>query len=68
MDRLSRITSRTLFLVAFALAGLAVWEKLANMVGLSLTFLSGYAPSRLVELAVVVSTAIESCTGLGVNP
>ena len=53
MDRLSSITSRTLFFVAFALAGLAVWEKLANIVGLSLTFLSGYAPSRLLELAVV---------------
>lgn len=53
MDRLSSITSRILFLVAFALAGLAAWEKLANMVGLSLTFLGGYVPSRLLEIAVV---------------
>ena len=53
MDRLSSITSRTLFLVAFVLAGLAAWEKLANMVGFSLTFLGSYVPSRLLELAVV---------------
>ena len=53
MDRLSSITSRTLFFVAFALAGLAVWERLANMWGFSLTFLGGYAPSRLLELALV---------------
>ena len=53
MDRLSSFTSRALFLAAFVLAGLAVWEKLANAMGLSLTFLGGYPPSRLVELSVV---------------
>ena len=53
MDRLSSITSRALFLVALLMAGLAAWEKLANLAGLSLTFLSGYAPTRLLELAVV---------------
>ena len=53
MENLSSITSQTLFLAAFGLAGVAVWEKLANLVGLSLTFLGGYAPSRLLELAVV---------------
>jgi hypothetical protein len=53
MNQLSRLTSRVLFTAAFVLAGLAVWEKLANLFGRSLVFLSGYAPSRLLELAVV---------------
>jgi hypothetical protein len=43
--------SRVLFLVAFLLAGLAVWEKLLNAVGF--TVLRGYAPSRLLEYAGV---------------
>jgi hypothetical protein len=53
MNQLSRLTSRVLFTAAFVLAGLAVWEKLANLFRRSLVFLSGYAPSRLLELAVV---------------
>jgi hypothetical protein len=42
---------RALFLGAFGLAGLAVLEKLANLAGY--TILRVYAPSRLLELAVV---------------
>ncbi len=53
MNRLSNITSRILFALAFALAGLAVLEKLTNLIGYRLTFLQGYAPFRLLELAVV---------------
>ena len=53
MNQLLSITSRVLFALAFALAGLAVWEKLTNLIGYRLTFLYGYAPSRLFELAVV---------------
>ena len=47
-------SSRILFVAAFALGGVAVWEKLMNLVGFRLTFLGGYAPSRLLELAAVV--------------
>jgi hypothetical protein len=53
MNQLSRLASRALFLAAFVLAGLAVWEKLANHFGRTLVFLSGYVPSRLLELAAV---------------
>jgi hypothetical protein len=53
MNRVSSIMSRVLFALAFALAGLAVWEKLTNLLGYRLTFLLGYTPSRLLELAVV---------------
>ena len=44
IGKLSSVMSRVLFLVAFLLAGLAVWEKLLNAFGF--TMLRGYAPSR----------------------
>ena len=53
MNQLLSITSRALFAFSFGLAGLAVLEKLMNLIGYRLTFLEGYAPSRLLELAVV---------------
>jgi len=51
IGKVSSFMSRVLFLVAFLLAGLAVWEKLLNAVGF--TVLRGYAPSRLLEYAAV---------------
>lgn len=51
IGKLSSFVSRVLFLVAFLLAGLAVWEKLLNAFGF--TVLRGYAPSRLLEFAAV---------------
>ena len=51
IGQLSRVMSRVLFLVAFLLTGLAVWEKLLNAFGF--TMLRGYAPSRLLEYAAV---------------
>ena len=51
IGKLSSVMSRVLFLVAFLLAGLAVWEKLLNAFGF--TVLRGYAPSRLLEYAGV---------------
>jgi hypothetical protein len=51
IGKLSNVMSRVLFLVAFLLAGLAVWEKLLNAFGF--TMLRGYAPSRLLEYAAV---------------
>jgi hypothetical protein len=54
IDRIAGFISRTLFVVAFILGGLAVWEKLANMTGRTLAFLRGFTPARLVELTVVL--------------
>lgn len=53
MDGLSSHASRMLFVLAVALAGLAVGEKLANLTGYSLDFALDYAPSRLLELAAI---------------
>ncbi len=52
MNAVISLISRVFFVVAFVLAGLAVWEKLANVMGQ--TLLRGYAPSRLLELSVVI--------------
>jgi len=51
MDKLTSLISRLMFLLAFLLAGLAVWEKLANL--MQMTLLRGYPPSRLLEFATV---------------
>ena len=53
MHNVSSIASRLLFVGAVAAAGLAICEKLANLRGRTLVFLLGYAPSRVLELAVV---------------
>jgi len=53
MMQLSSVSSRILFAGACVLASLAIWEKLANLMGRTLVFLGGYAPSRLLELAAV---------------
>lgn len=52
MDKLTSLISRVFFILAFVLAGLAVWEKLANFA--DMTLLRGYAPSRLLEFAMVI--------------
>jgi hypothetical protein len=54
IDQIAAVVSRILLAIAFLLGGLALWEKLANMVGRSLAFLGGYAPARLAELAALV--------------
>ncbi len=51
MEKLSSIVSRILFIVSFVLAGLAVWEKLANIFGY--TFLRIYSPGRLLEFSAI---------------
>jgi hypothetical protein len=52
MSVLTSFICRVLFVGAFVLAGVAVWEKLANFVGY--TVLRGqYAPGRLLEFAAV---------------
>ena len=52
MERFSSIVSRVLFIAAFILAGIAVLEKFANLLGY--TVISVYYPWRLLEFAVVV--------------
>ncbi|MBM4116719.1 hypothetical protein FJ251_03120 [bacterium] len=52
MTKLVSVISRVLFVFAFFLAGLAVWEKLANLLGQ--TLLRTYTPSRLLELSAVM--------------
>jgi len=51
MEKLSSIVSRILFIGSFVLAGLAVWEKLANTIGY--TVLRVYSPWRLLEFAAI---------------
>ena len=46
------LISRALFVLAFVLAAVAIWEKLANFAGM--TLLRIYSPSRLLELSVVI--------------
>lgn len=52
MKPITSILSRVLFVVSFALAGLAVWEHLARLLGY--TVVRGhYDPWRLLEYAAV---------------
>ena len=51
MEQFSRVVSRVLFIGSFILAGLAIWEKLANFFGY--TVLRVYSPSRLLEFAAI---------------
>jgi len=51
MEKLTSLVSRILFVLAFALAGSAVSEKMANMLGFTLFRI--YSPSRLLELSAI---------------
>ena len=51
MPNLSSLVNRSLFLMAFVLAALAVVEKAVNL--FDYTVLNGYSASRLLELAAV---------------
>jgi hypothetical protein len=53
VKNLSSLTSRVLFVLAAAAALLAIWEKVANLMGRTLVFLRGYTPSRLLELTAI---------------
>ncbi len=52
MDKLNSFICRVLFVVAFVLAGLAILEKVFNVLGY--TLLRSYSPGRLVEFAAVI--------------
>jgi len=51
MNQFTSVVSRVLFVGSFVLAGLSVWEKLANIFGY--TVIRGYTPGRLLEFAAI---------------
>jgi hypothetical protein len=53
MNQVTSISCRVVFVVAFFLAGVAIWEKVANWMGYHLTFIGYYAPSRFLELSAI---------------
>jgi len=52
MNRLTSIICRVLFIASFLMAGIAVWEKMANMAGFTLTR-GLYANWQLLEFAAI---------------
>ena len=52
LTTIASIASRILFIGSLLLAAVAAWEKLANLVGLTL-LRGAYAPWRLLEFSVV---------------
>ena len=51
--QLSSLTCRILFIASFIITGVAIWEKLANIMGF--TLMRGYYTSwHLLEIAAVV--------------
>jgi hypothetical protein len=53
MQQLFRFGGRVFFGAALVLAGLAAWEKLANVTGRTLVFIGNSSPSHLLDLASV---------------
>jgi hypothetical protein len=51
INQLSSLISRILFIASFLITGISVWEKLANMVGL--TLIRGYPIWNLLELSAI---------------
>ena len=52
LTTITSVASRILFIASFVLAGLATWEKLANLMGLTL-LRGAYVPWRLLEFSAV---------------
>ena len=53
LNKFVSVANRALFIAAFALAALAVLEKLVNFFGFTIVLLGGYSPSRMLELAAL---------------
>ncbi len=51
INQLSSFISRILFIASFLIAAISVWEKLANLVGQTLT--RGYSSWHLMEISAV---------------
>ena len=54
MQQLTTIVCRILFVVAFLLAGVGVWEKLAQLFGYTILGGSLFGPWRLLEFSAVI--------------
>jgi hypothetical protein len=52
IKQLTSLISRILFIISFAIAGIALWEKLANLFGLTLTR-GYYSIWQLLEYAAI---------------
>ena len=52
INKITSLISRILFIASFVIAGIAVWEKLANMMGLTLTR-GYYSNLQLIEFSVI---------------
>ena len=53
MQQLSSLICRVLFVLAFVLAGFAVWERVARVFGYTV-FRGAYEPWRLLEFSAIV--------------
>ena len=54
IDRLTSFICRIFFIIALVLLGLAVWDKIIGYYGLTISFVGGIGPARLLELAVTL--------------
>ncbi len=52
MNKITSLISRILFIASFIIAGIALWEKLANLIGLTLTR-GYYSNMQLLEFSVI---------------
>lgn len=54
LDRLTSLACRAAFLGAFALLGLAILERGANLLGYTILGVGSYAPGRLIEFSGIL--------------
>jgi uncharacterized membrane protein YqjE len=52
INRITSLISWILFIASFIIAGIALWEKLANLIGLTLTR-GYYTNMQLLEFSVI---------------
>ena len=52
MKQITSLISRILFIASFIIAGIALWEKLANLIGLTLTR-GYYSNTQLLEFSII---------------
>ena len=53
MSQLINLINRVLFVAAFAMAALAVWERLVSLFGFTTGIRGFYEPGRLLELSAI---------------
>jgi len=52
MKQITSLISRILFIASFIIAGIALWEKLANLIGLTLTR-GYYSNTQLLDFSII---------------